>query len=258
MMTRRHFLAVCMKTMTALVLSEVFHDLPAGMGSAHLSVPVLLYHRVGYTSGPLTVTPERFASDLAYLRDHGYQGISLEDFHRSMIAKTAALPEKPILITFDDGYLDNYDQAYPLLDRFTTPATFFIITSLLGAGSRLADKHIQRLARAGMSFGSHTVSHRRLDELPDEQVRHELSDSKTCLEGVLGKPVVSLAYPQGGYNNKIIELACNAGYVSAFTTTSGVCSRSTAALELKRIPVFSYDADVIAVMAQKAQVQFSR
>ena len=101
---------------------------PLSAGSSSSSVPVLVYHRVGYASDPLTVTPERLTRDLEELNQKGYETISIKAFEDYMSGKEQQLPAKPILITFDDSYQDNYVYAFPILRQYHDVATYFVIT----------------------------------------------------------------------------------------------------------------------------------
>jgi len=248
MMNRRQFLKICASSLIAVSCSQSWSMLP-GSAAANRQIPVLLYHRVGYTSGHLTVTPERFANDLRLLNDYGFLTISLQQFKNYILNRNAELPENPVLITFDDGYLDNYENAYPLLQRYGMTAAFFVITSLLWDKDRLSPERIREMAQAGMSFGSHTVSHRPLGKLSTAEANEELNSSRSTLESILGISVQTVAYPQGSYNAATVKTAADNGYTGGFTTIRGTCSRQSQLFELSRIPVFNYDNNIISIMA---------
>lgn len=252
MITRRQFIKLCVSTITALTITETGFQMVTSSSGSNPSIPVLVYHRVGYSGNNLTVTPERLAADLEYLRNRGYQAISLEKFENFILDRDVQLPEKPVLITFDDGYLDNYQNAFPLLDRYGMTAAFFVITGLLWTQDRLAPHHIIEMAGAGMSFGSHTVSHRSLAELSDEECRVELSDSKTTMESILGRPVTIIAYPKGSYNQNTIKIAEELKYAGGLTVINGRCNKDMPDFVLKRIPVFGFDKELGRVLAERS------
>lgn len=243
-MTRRGFLRTCAWSLFALGLSS---DLPFKGKSfaAEFNIPVLAYHRVGYTEGPLTVTPERLAGDLSRLLGNGYVPITLQQFEDYMLKHKEDLPQTPVLLTFDDGYRDNYEFAFPVLQHYGVAATFFVITGMLNDKIRLSPEQIREMAKYRMSFGSHTVSHQALAELPPEKVAMELNASKLTLEDVLGHEVTALAYPRGSFNATVLRIAGECGYTDAFTVRQGICTRWLPVYEIPRVPVFSYYADVL-------------
>ena len=255
MLTRRQFLKLFATTVAVTSALELVMQMPTGSGAANREIPILLYHRVGHTRGHLTVTPERFAADLAELAAAGYRTITLEQFEAFLQDRNVELPDKPVLITFDDGYRDNYEQAFPLLQRYNMQAAFFIITGMIGQPERLSGAQIREMAGAGMSFGSHTVSHRSLGDLPAPEIQQELAISKFDLEDLLGRPVRSIAYPKGSYNYDTIKLAEENGYVAGFTTLHGKSSKKTHPFALRRIPLFSFDGDIWTIMAKRGRAE---
>lgn len=254
MLSRRSFLKNCVATSVALGFSGILTPSPKVMAAGDTDIPVLLYHRVGDTEGPLTITPDKFAEDLSRLRQMGYETISLETFRRYKADPETPLPSRPIMISFDDGYLDNYLNAYLLLRKYGMTAAFYIITSLVGAEDRLAAGHIREMAANGMSIGSHTVSHRQLGDLGTEEATNEMSLSRLYLEGLLQKPVQFIAYPKGSYNESTGAVARETGYWGGFSILPGTCSRGTNSYMLRRIPVFSFDGDIQRTMIRRGRV----
>ncbi|MEN6412306.1 MAG: polysaccharide deacetylase family protein [Veillonellales bacterium] len=231
---------------------EITAPLLLSRSAASQKIPILLYHRVGYTTDQLTVTPERFSNDLALLADYGYQAISLRQFQTFLLGNDADLPEQPVLITLDDGYSDNYENAFPILQNFGISATFFIITGLLWTPGRLTPEQLREMAGSGMCFGSHTVTHRPLATLSSQEAEEELNSSRSTLESILGTPVDTIAYPCGSYNDTIIQIAQNNGYHEGLTVRNGTCSTNSPLFELRRIPVFRYDSGILSVIASRS------
>ena len=254
MISRRSFIKICASTLVSLGCSELIMDISTSSGAGNRQIPVLVYHRVGYTTDNYTVTPERFANDLQILQQYGYCSITLEQFQSFIADRNVDLPDKPILITFDDGYLDNYENAYSILKKYGMVATFFIITNMLWSEGRLNPERIVEMAQGGMSFGSHTVTHRRMGELTWSEIQDELAISKAVLESVLGRMVTSIAYPQGSYNDNVIAIAKSLGYVTGFTVREGVCLKDSPDFELRRIPIFKYDSGIMGVMARRGNI----
>lgn len=213
------------------------------------SLPVLLYHRVGPESDDLTISIKRFDEDMDYLSREGYHTVSLDQIRRH-IAGLQQLPERAVLITFDDGYLDNYTNAFPILLNYGLQASFYIITGMTGQSHRMSAAQIREMQSAGMSFGSHTVTHRSLATLASGEAAAELKDSKTTLEQMLGRDVVFAAYPCGSFNQETLRLAAAAGYVGGFSTRYGLAAFGDN-LAIRRIPIFHYDKSIAYVMFKK-------
>jgi len=249
MITRRQFLTGCAGAITAI----------SGMGVAmeykklSNSIPILLYHRVGLELDEYTVPTARFEKDMETLCWEGFNTISLEQVKQHLQNPNHPLPDKPMMITFDDGYLDNYTNVFPILQKYSMQASFYIITDMVGLEDRLTVSHIREMAAAGMEFGSHTVTHRSLVELAPEEVELELTKSKHDLERILGKIVDFIAYPGGSYNSDILTIARKAGYIGGFSTHYGF-ERFNHAFEMKRIPIFHYDHSVSYVMLKKGML----
>ena len=229
---------------------QFFSSISRANAGNNFDIPVILYHRIGDTEGPLTISPKKFESDLMRLQEMGYSTITLDIF-RSLLSHTEIeLPEKPIMISFDDGYLDNFMNAYPILRKYGMSAAFYIITSMIGGEDRLAAGHIREMAANGMSVGSHTVSHRALGEMVYEEAENEMVLSRAYLEGLLQRTVDFISYPKGRYNQETEAAAGEAGYVGGFSIIPGTCSRNTNPYVLKRIPKFSFDGDIRLTMAK--------
>jgi len=253
MLSRRRFIKLCAGSFVTISCSELLFQVSTSSGAGNRKIPVLAYHRIGYTTDYLTVTPERFSNDLDSLQQRGYCSISLEEFQRFLDDRNVEMPEKPVLITFDDGYLDNFQNAYPILRKHGMIGTFFIITDMLWTKDRLTPENIVEMSQGGMSFGSHTVTHRPLAELDSAAIYDELVNSKATLESVLGKKVDAIAYPRGSYNEAVVGIAKNVGYITGFTVREGICIKESPDFELRRIPIFKYDSGVINVIANRGQ-----
>ena len=189
------------------------------------------------------------------LQQYGYCAISLELFQSFIDDRNVEVPDKPVLITFDDGYLDNFQNAYSILKQHGMIATFFVITDKLWTEDRLNPERIAEMAQGGMSFGSHTVTHRRLGELSWADIQDELVVSKGILESILGRPVNAIAYPQGSYNQNVITIAQNLGYTTGFTVREGICIKDSPDFELRRIPIFKYDRGIIGIIEQRGSLK---
>lgn len=199
---------------------------------------VLNYHKIDNMNISLSVLPKDFDAQMAYLKENGYHTISPQELYASL-AEDAELPEKPVLITFDDGYADNYIYAYPILQKYGFKGTIFVITSFMGTQKNYINWDQAREMEAnGMSIESHTVTHKSMTELSDAQLQDELVNSKKMLEQQLNKKVEFIAYPTGTYNLHIAELVREAGYKGAFTIKYGNVDKASNLYALERVPVF--------------------
>ncbi|WP_075572448.1 polysaccharide deacetylase family protein [Megasphaera coli] len=189
----------------------------------HLTgMPVLNYHQVNNKFHTvLTMKPENFEEQIRYLSENGYHSITLEQFEQYMEGNTSNLPDRPILITFDDGYVDNYEYAYPILKKYNMVGTIFLITDFVGRPGYLNWDQVKEMSNAGMEFGSHTLSHRPLDSFNRADMRHELVGSKKAVEWHLNRPCDFIAFPEGKFTDTVLEETQNAGYKYGFTIDAG-------------------------------------
>lgn len=235
MLTRRQFLKKCALAVAASYGAACL--LPARTFAAGAVIPVPVYHRVGEGTDALTIAGGRLAEDLRYLADSGYQTLTVGQL-KDHILTGRPLPDNAVFLTFDDGYLDNYAAAFPLLKSYGMTASFFIITSRMGQPGRMTASQIMEMSAAGMYIGSHTVSHRPLATLAKWENTLELEKSKACLEDLLGKEVGVIAYPYGSYNDDTLAAAREAGYWAGFTVRRGWADTAGDPLAMNRLPVF--------------------
>jgi peptidoglycan/xylan/chitin deacetylase (PgdA/CDA1 family) len=169
-----------------------------------VAVPVLYYHLIDdHLYGPYTsmfVSPKDFDQQMNYLKNNGYTVIPLAEI------ENAGQYTKPVIITFDDGYEDNFTNAYPVLKEYNFPATVFLISSLIGKPGYLNKDEILKMEDL-VSFQSHTVTHRLLATLSPQVQDYELGESKKEIEAITGQGVDALAYPTGSYDQTTIAIA---------------------------------------------------
>jgi peptidoglycan/xylan/chitin deacetylase (PgdA/CDA1 family) len=214
-------------------------------------VPILLYHSIAEYADPRfrpwVVTPQEFSCQMAYLSDQQYTPLIVTQF-----VQAAQLPERPVLITFDDGYSDFYTSALPILKRFNLTATLYITTSCIGGTSRwlLSDGEGKRpmltwdqmdeINRSGLvEIGSHSRSHPQLDVIPIAQANEEILSSKKDLEERLGIRVNSFAYPHGYHNQKVKNIVKQGGYLSACAVKNAMSTTGDDPFALARMFVLS-------------------
>ncbi len=209
-------------------------------------IPILMYHHI---SAPppgsdslrvdLSVPPEVFEAQLKYLSDQGFHAIHLTDLVNHWQNGTE-LPAKPIILTFDDGYDDNYTNAFPSLKDFGFSGTFFIITGRAdsNAAGYLTWAQIQEMAANGMEIGGHSVDHRfDLGKMSKSVQWAEIKPAYDALVQQLPNQAPVFAYPSGSYNATTVSLLTQLGYVAAVTTQQSSWQRASAPLELRRIRI---------------------
>ncbi|KZL89993.1 polysaccharide deacetylase family protein [Clostridium magnum] len=202
------------------------------------SVPVLMYHSIDYEKGnELRVPKGAFREQMSYLKQNGYTTLTLDELYDFFI-NNKPVPNKSIVITFDDGYKDNFENAYPVLKEFGFNATIFIITSTVDANKNyLTSPQIKELEENGIDIESHTVKHEQLDKLTYAEQLTTLKNSREYIEKLLGKQKKYTAYPFGKWNDDTIKAVKEAGYSMVFTTESGWGNKSQGIYELHRVYV---------------------
>ena len=213
-------------------------------------VIVLNYHKVDNQNHSLSVLPPDFEQQMAFLKENGYHTVTPHEMYMAF-TDGAPLPTNPVLITFDDGYADNYTYAYPILKKYGMKAAIFVITSLMGKPGYLTWGQAAEMEASGVvSIESHTVTHGSLTDLTDEQIRYELTEAKHDIEQRLGKEVEFLAYPTGAYNLHIASLVQEAGYKGAFTVRYGNMDRAANFYAIERVPIF-HTSDTFASFLER-------
>ena len=222
---------------------------PLGQGGV-ATVPILMYH---YLSAPppnadairrdLSVSPAQFEAHLAYLRQAGYETITFQQLILA-VSRNADLPAKPVIITFDDGYRDNYDNAFPLLRKYSYTATFFIFTQPIDSNNvdYLSWQMVTDMHKAGMEFGSHSYRHPDLRNRDIDFLVYEILGSKEAIEERVGEPVRFFAYPSGRYDDLTIRVLDSANFWAAVTTQWGAEHAYGDRFEMPRIRVRGNDA----------------
>ena len=201
------------------------------------AVTVLAYHSVSDDAADrYSVSAADLAAQLAYLEKHGYVIAPLAQVP-AMLAGQLALPAKTAVITFDDGYADNYSAALPVLARYGVPATVFVITGRMGEPGYLTWQQAADMQRHGVSIGAHTVSHRNLTKLTAAEVGTELTQPRQTIAARLGEVPAFMAYPYGRYNQAVETQAQEAGYQGACGGLLGVNRAGADRFALRRVVI---------------------
>lgn len=214
------------------------------------TAPVLMYHYIRVVEDPkadpkgfdLSVTPYNFRLQMEYLAAHGYNTITLDELMAHAFYN-AVLPQKPIVLTFDDSYRDFYTAAFPVLKELKLQATNFVITGFVDGPRYLTWDEISDMKSSGLiTFEDHTITHASLPVISDTSLWHELEQSKYDLQSHVGYPINYIAYPGGTYNKHVESFAQKAGYIAAFTTKPGTCESKTTSFEEPRVRIAGSDS----------------
>ncbi len=201
------------------------------------SIPVLMYHSINTndTNNSLIVTPEQFDKNVTDLLKNGYTPITATELDLAW-ESGHPLPSKPILITFDDGYEDNFTNAFPILQKHKVKATIFIITGSVGRRNYLTWDQIRTMHQSGLiDIESHSVTHRDITRLSAKEFSAELTESKKALETELKKTITIFSYPYGQQKRAYMPILKQAGYKMAFSTQTGLASFTQGVYYVKRI-----------------------
>lgn len=200
---------------------------------------VLMYHRVlddvpQEVEPGMYVTSGTFECHLRYLAAH-HDVVGLDALHEWLLGRRQ-FDRVPCVITFDDGWGDNYTHAFPLLQKYDLSATVFLVTDLIGTSAMLDWDQVRRMESAGIEFGSHTASHPTLATIDEQLVRDELSRSRERLTLEVRQPSRWFCYPKGSYNALTLEIT-REYYVGALTTDEGPVAMGDDVYRIRRIGV---------------------
>ncbi|HEX3045168.1 MAG TPA: polysaccharide deacetylase family protein [Bacillota bacterium] len=212
-----------------------------------MNIPILCYHRViPNPTSPYDLTPEQLEAHIQYFKANGYTPITVSQFLEYR-KKPALFPEKPLIMTFDDGSQSHYTYMLPIMKKYGLKATFFIFPNAMGGSKErwLQWDEVLEISRAGMDIGSHALTHpyltvrkqngKQMDEAQYQVwLEKEVTQSKKLLEEKLNIPIKSLAYPFGLYNSQVETAAIKAGYSMLLNINQGLNRPQDNPYRLKR------------------------
>ena len=219
-------------------------------------VPVLMYHAVESETRPpeykhFYVTAKEFRRQMAELKARGYEAIGLDQLRDAQTGVGAALPKKPIVLTFDDGYENVLANAHPVLAALHWPYTVYLVTDRIGGRNEWVEPEgftatpllnwaqiAEMQTYPGVTFEAHTATHPKLAEIDPPTAAREIADGKDRLEQRLQKPVRHFCYPYGSHNDAIVDLVRAAGFVTATTTNFGRVRATDDPLRLPRVSIY--------------------
>jgi len=245
------------KTCSALLLCFLFIFMiaaaegVAGQVESVGNVTVFIYHKFGEDQYPTTnVAVNRFDEQMAFLKDNGYQVISLKRLS-DLLKQGKPLPDKTVVITIDDGYSSTYTAAWPIFKKYGFPFTVFVYVKAVDSGysNFLTWEQIKEMQEAGVDFQDHSYSHHRFGTIPkglDQQsykewIQQDLKKGRAILSEHLGYEPQFLALPYGEYNETVIEIAEANGYQMVLSQDPGSVSRYSDVMALPREPILGND-----------------
>lgn len=218
---------------------------PFGNYSETLKVPILMYH---YISVPpagadiyrqdLSVAPDSFRLQMKYLVENGYESVDLYDLSRAILGKQD-LPPKPVIITFDDGYRDNYLNALPILDDYGLKATIFLATEFIDQGNQnyLTWSMIEEMSASGHRFEPHGKTHVDLTESDRDFIIWEVQGSRETVAAHIGYLPRFFSYPSGRYNSQVQKILSELDFWGAVTTQGGLWNGFVDRFEWSRVRI---------------------
>jgi len=209
-------------------------------------VPVLNYHQVNDEKhSALTLHVDQFKEQMEYLHNQGYNTITLAQLY-DYLENGTELPNKPIVITFDDGYVDNYKNVLPILKEYNMKATLFMISDAANTPGFVSTEQMHQMEAGGFDIQGHTNHHKILTKIDPTELPDALLGGKTSLEGILGEPIEYLAYP-GGFNDMLVQYVTKqSGYKMAFTVQPGTVQPGDNLYALNRLAIFQGDTPYLS------------
>jgi peptidoglycan/xylan/chitin deacetylase (PgdA/CDA1 family) len=219
---------------------------PSAGAARSIVLPILVYHHVrpGSTS-TLFVSPEVFDEELNYLQYYGFHTISFTDL-ADYLEKGKPLPPNPFIISLDDGWENQFEYGFPILQKYHDTATFYVVTDYLDHQNFMTTEQLKTMVAAGMTIGCHTRSHPYLTSLGRERAWDEIAGAKAILEAD-GFNIDTFAYPYGAYNARVVDMVQEAGFRTARTVDAG--TRATAA-NLEKLPGMTFQTFINSYISQ--------
>ncbi|NPV71576.1 MAG: polysaccharide deacetylase family protein [Firmicutes bacterium] len=198
-------------------------------------VPVLMYHEFGDSTHDLFLKKEQFKAQIQYLKASGYHAVALGDLYAALKGK-AALPQKPVVLTFDDGYLSHYEFVYPVMKENGMRGVFFVMPGFVGKDGYASWEQLAEMAAGGMEIESHSFSHPDMRLVAaGPRLTLETLGAREEIERRLSREVRFFCYPAGRYDRKTVRALQRAGYLAAFTTANRWLEGSQGLFALPRL-----------------------
>jgi len=209
-------------------------------------IPILCYHQIvpddfDYTSippgnRPYALQRSRFIQQVEYLAKNQFKSLTIVEY-LNLMNQGKKLPNKSVIISFDDGNKSDYDEVFPIMQKYQLKAVFFIIVDQVETNGYLNWSEINDMAKVGMEIGSHTMTHPFLHKLSEHDVKQEFEQSKLQLEKKIEQQVTTIAIPRGFDHDKQSQIALSCGYSAVCTSHVGLNNLAADRMALKRIGI---------------------
>lgn len=211
-------------------------------------VPIIMYHHVEATGDTRSnyVSPQVFRRQMEFLKKNRYRVISLDEFVRG-VEEGRRFPHNTVVITFDDGYADNFSAAFPVLAEYDFPATIFVIVNKIGEEGYLTWDQVMVMDNSVITIGSHTLDHSYLPDLESAEKFRQITESKKILERRLNHAVNYFSYPIGGFDEECKQILRQAGYRASCATNRGADRFNKDVFELNRVRLNEKDQSAVVL-----------
>lgn len=209
-----------------------------------VSIPILMYHKINpyYDRSLYRIWPEEFEWQMQYLKDNGYHSVSISAV-MDYFEKGQPLPDKPVVITMDDGYRDNFLYALPILEKFGFTATVFITTNTIAPegvnNNMLTWSMVKEMSKRGITIGCHTLDHPQLTRVNYNEAWRQIADAKNAIEENLGSKVDVFAYPYGSHDSCVENIVKESGFRAAVTVNPKPVTSAENPFALNRMGIYS-------------------
>lgn len=209
--------------------AEDANDKHKVLGVFGMRLPILMYHYVEYVEDKgdkirqiLNIEPWLFEDQIKTLKEDGYTFLTMQDV-MNMFSGKEQIPEKPIVLTFDDGYRDFYTDVFPILKKYNAKAVAYVVPNFINNRNNMTTAQLEEVAKSSLvEIGAHTMNHVWLRGIKKETAENEIAESRKTLEKELGIPITAFAYPYGAFDEQAVKLVKEAGYANAVSTLSGI------------------------------------
>ncbi len=220
-----------------------------------VKLPIILYHYVEVVKDEndtirrsLNIVPQVFERQLKDLKDHGYRMYFVKEIP-AILGGDIRISTRSAVLTFDDGYKDFYTYAFPLLKKYNTKATLYVVYDFIGRKGFLSKKQLSKIIESGLvEIGSHAVDHVNLTGVTPKMAKFQVEESKNLLEEAFGIEIKTFAYPYGGYDEKVVDLVKSKAYTAAVSVVPGAYHNDDSRYSLARYRAGMFADRIVAVL----------